>query len=185
MTTADRNPKRARLRDIIQEESLLKSGDFTLASGQKSSFFFDMKRTVYHPEGADLVGDLVLAALADIPVDAVGGLVVGAVPIVALVVAKSAGTRNIHGFHVRKQAKDHGTANLIDGRLEPGARVVMFEDVTTTGGSVLQAVRAVRERGCTVETVVTIVDRLAGAEDNLRAEGLDLIALFTREDFTA
>jgi orotate phosphoribosyltransferase len=159
-------------------------GAFTLASGRESDIFFDMKRTMLDPEGANLIADAVLDRLGEASVDAVGGLAMGAVPIVAVVCAKSfeRGTP-LQGFFVRKEAKDHGTSRLVDGNLAEGARVAVLEDVTTTGGSALRAAAAVHAAGARLVKVVTIVDRLEGAEQAFRAAGLAFEAIFSRTDF--
>jgi orotate phosphoribosyltransferase len=188
MALARRRPEKAaaldRLKAIIKRESLLQGGDFTLASGAKSSVFFDMKKTLFDPEGASLVGELILDALEGEPVEYVGGLELGAVPIATAVCVKSAESeRPVKGFFVRKEPKGHGTNKLIDGQFRDGADVVVLEDVTTTGGSSLKAVAAVRERGARVRKVVTIVDRLEGAEAAFAKEGIELLALFDRNDF--
>ncbi len=177
--------KKQRLRDIIAEKSLL-SGSFTLASGKASGYFFDMKKTMFDPEGASLVGELLCDLLAgDSEIKAVGGLEMGAVPIALAIAMKSneRGGRRIDAFFVRKEVKDHGTAKLIDGNFVPGSKVIVLEDVTTTGGSALKAVSAIRAQGGKVEKIVTIVDRLEGARDNLKKEGLELVSLFTNDDF--
>jgi orotate phosphoribosyltransferase len=187
MALARRRPERAasyaRLKEIIRRESLLTGGNFQLASGASSSLFFDMKKTMFDPEGAALVGELLLDALGEEPVDYVGGLEMGAVPIVAAICVKSHPARPLRGFFVRKAPKGHGTNQLIDGQFADGARVAIVEDVTTTGGSAMKAVQAVRDRGATVERVITIVDRKEGAEANFQAAGIRLLALFEREDF--
>jgi orotate phosphoribosyltransferase len=176
--------KRERLRRIIKARSLLSGKEFTLASGRQSGFFFDMKKTMFDPEGAALVADLIFAAIkGDHAVRSVGGLEMGAVPIVAAVAMRSYPEQPISGFFVRKEVKDHGTKKLVDGCLDPGSKVILLEDVTTTGGSVMKAVKAVREMGCTVETVVTIVDRLEGAAANLAKEGLKLVPIFVATEF--
>jgi orotate phosphoribosyltransferase len=175
--------RRARLCDIIRQRSLLTGGAFTLASGQASSVFFDMKRTMFDPEGAGLIADAVIEQIGDDVVDAIGGLVMGAVPIVAVVCARSFPSRPMQGFFVRKEPKDHGTARLIEGNLADGARVIILEDVTTTGGSALKAVDAVHASGATVVKVITVVDRLDGAAQAFRARGLAFDAIFTRDDF--
>jgi orotate phosphoribosyltransferase len=179
------DPKsRARLRDIIAERSLTR-GQFKLASGGESNIFFDMKTTLLDPEGAALAAALILDMLGQDQVDAIGGLVIGACPVVSAVCVTSAGRgRPVPGFYVRKEPKGRGTNKLIEGNLEPGWRVVVVEDVTTEGNSALKAVRAVREHGCTVVKVVTVVDRLQGARENLKKEGIELAALFTRDDFS-
>lgn len=176
------NP-RERLRRIIEAKSLMRGGEFTLASGRQSSFFFNMKQTMLDPEGADLLADAVLDVLEREGARNVGGLEMGAVPLVAAVCVKSHGRYPVNAFYVRKQQKDHGARQRIDGHLDPEADTIVVEDVTTTGGSALQAVEAVRERGARVATVLTIVDRLEGARETLKAHGLELVALYTREDF--
>ena len=159
-------------------------GTFTLASGAASGYYFDMKPTMLDPEGANLIAELVLEALAGAEVDCVGGLALGAIPMVAAVVQKSAGApRPLPGFYVRKEQKERGAERLIDGNLEPGARAVVFEDVTTKGGSSFRAVEAARQAGATVTRVIAIVDRCEGAEDFLRARGVELTALLTSADF--
>jgi orotate phosphoribosyltransferase len=181
---ADLPAKRQRLLGIIRQKSLLQQRDFLLASGRSSSFFFDMKRTMFDPEGAALATDLLFDRIKDEPVDYIGGLETGAIPIVAAVCAKSWPEKPIKGFFVRKQAKGHGTDQRIDGLLENGSRVILFEDVTTTGGSVMQAAAAVRQRDCTILKVIAIVDRLEGADQNFKDAGINFESLFTWRDFS-
>ncbi len=178
-----KHDSRARLRELIAELSLLRDRTFKLASGQMSGFYFDMKRTTLHPEGANLIAEVILDLLRGDEVDAIGGLAVGAVPVVTAVCVKSYPLRPLRGFFVRENKKAHGTQTLIDGHLRDGAKVVMFDDVTTSGGSVLQAVEAVRAKGCQVDKIITIVDREAGAAENLTKHGLKLVPIFTRADF--
>jgi len=184
MTVSSSRPDaRARLRDIIARKSLTK-GAFRLASGGESAFFFDLKPTLMDPEGAVLYADLVLDALGSDKVDFVGGLEMGAVPAAAAVAQRSfLRGRPIPAFLVRKEKKTRGTERLIEGNLSPGTDVVVLEDVTTKGTSSLAAVAAVRAEGCRVAKVVTVVDRLEGARDNLKAHGIELVALYTRDDF--
>ena len=179
-----RDDRRERLLRIIKAQSLLTGAEFTLASGQRSGFFFDMKKTMFHPEGAALIGDIIFEMIAgDTDVDYIGGLEIGAIPMAVSVAARSFPDRPINAFFVRKAAKDHGAINLIDGQFRPNAKVILFEDVTTTGGSVMKAVRAVRDQGCTVKKILTIVDRGEGAAANLKKENLELAAIFTMDDF--
>lgn len=176
------DPKWTRLRDIIIERSF-RRGSFTLASGRTSAFFFDLKKTMLHPEGIDLLADLVVARLAGVEAEYIGGLVMGAVPVVVASVLKSQSTeRPLHGFWVRKEQKDHGAMSLIDGYVEDGAKVIVVDDVTTTGGSALKAIAELRRRNCTISAVLTIVDRLEGARENFAKEGIQLIALYDTND---
>jgi len=180
-----RDRRRERLLEIIKAQSLLTGSQFTLASGQRSSFFFDMKKTMFHPEGAALAADLMFELMAgDADVEAVGGLEIGAIPIALAVALRSWPERPISAFFVRKAPKDHGAIKLIDGQFRPGSKVILFEDVTTTGGSVMKAVRAVRDQGCTVKKIITIVDRGEGAPENLKKEGLELVSIYTMDDFS-
>ncbi len=172
-----------RLWEIIKEKSLRRGETFKLSSGEESSFFFDMKMTMLDPEGANLIAELILDRPEVAKANAVGGLEMGAVPIVSVVCAKSFYGKKIPAFFVRKEKKGHGTNQLIDGNLEAGWHVVLVDDVTTTGGSVLKAVRAARDRGCFVDAVVTVVDRMQGARENLASENVNLVALFQRSDF--
>ena len=187
------SPKRAvtslfrekeRLLEIIKQKSLLTvGGPFKLASGAMSDYYLNMKRTTFDPEGLNLIADIVYAMLrGEHDVDSIGGLEVGSVPIVTAVSMRSWGSHPIAGFFVRKERKGHGTDELIDGNFRPNTTVVLFEDVTTKGDSVMQAVRAVREQGATVKKIITIVDRLEGAEKNLKQGGIHLDAIYTARE---
>lgn len=160
---------RARLLDLLREHSLA-LGDFTLASGRKSRYYLDTKRTTLLPEGAYLAGRLLLDLLREkrIVVDAIGGPTIGADPIVCAAAALShMEGRPLRAFLVRKEAKAHGTGRRLEGNLAPGSRVAVVEDVVTTGGSTLEAVRAVEEEGHRVVAVVCLVDREEGGEGRL------------------
>jgi orotate phosphoribosyltransferase len=173
---------KARLLEIIKAKSLL-LGEFKLVSGVVSNYYLDMKPTMFDPEGAHLVAELVCDLIADErDVEAIGGLELGAVPIIVAVCARSWHGRPVAGFVVRKEIKDHGTEQKIDGNFTPGSTVILFDDVTTKGGSVMKAVRAVRARGARVAKIITLVDRLEGASENLGKEGIELIALYTTRD---
>jgi orotate phosphoribosyltransferase len=180
--TRDLANAKSRLLDIIKRKSFLK-GQFKLVSGAISDYYLDMKPTTFDPEGASLVADIICGLLADdTDVESIGGLELGAVPIVAAVCARSWAGHPVNGFVVRKEKKGHGTDKQIDGNFKPNTVVVLIEDVTTKGGSVMQAVHAVRERGARVKKIITIVDRLEGAGENLKREGLDLVPIFTTHD---
>jgi orotate phosphoribosyltransferase len=175
--------KRARLKELIAAKSVLTGGEFTLASGGQSSVFFDMKMTLLDPEGINLVADLMLQLIEGEQVDAIGGLVLGACPIVDAVTLKGFPARRISGFYVRKEPKARGTNKMIEGPLAAGASCIMVEDVTTQGSSVLKAVAEARAIGCKVSTVLTCVDRQQGAHERLKAEGIALKPLFTMDEF--
>ena len=186
MTTASRS----RLIEIVKARSFSVGAEMKLASGRTSNFYFNMKPTMLHPEGAHLIGVLILEALAGDHVDLIGGLEMGAVPVATAVatVSHSVG-RAMPAFFVRKSIKEHGTQALIEG-LPKGEtlaskRVVIVEDVTTTGGSALKAVEAVRAAGARVVGVVTIVDRQEGAAETFAAAGLPFTAILTAADFKA
>jgi orotate phosphoribosyltransferase len=179
---AARLSDKERLLEIIKEKSLLK-GEFKLASGGSSDYYLDMKPTTFSPEGASLLADIIFEMLKDdLDVDCIGGLELGAVPVIVAVCARSWPRRGIDGFVVRKEKKGHGTDKKIDGNFRRNSTVVLFDDVTTKGGSVMQAVRAVREQGATVKKVITVVDRLEGARENLASEGITLVPIFTTKD---
>ena len=180
----DLGQKRERLIAIIRRQSLLQNRDFVLVSGRSSNFFFDMKKTMFDPEGAALLADLLFDAIKAEDVEYVGGLETGAIPIVAALCARSWPEKPLKGFFVRKENKGHGTDQRIDGLLERGSKVILFEDVTTTGGSAMQAVDQARQLECTVLRVVSVVDRLEGAAENFRAAGIEFESVFTWRDFS-
>jgi len=176
--------EKERLLAIIKERSFLtKGGPFKLASGAMSDYYLDMKPTMFSPEGLSLIADIAFGLLRDDPsVASIGGLELGAVPIVCAVSMRSHNQRPIDAFVVRKDKKGHGTDKKIDGNFRPNSTVVLFEDVTTRGGSVMEAVHAVRAQGATVKKVISVVDRLEGAAENLKKEGIELVAMFTTDD---
>ena len=187
MTATDTS--RARLADIIFKSSFGR-GEITLASGRKSDFYFDMKPTIFDAEGAALIAQHLLPEVRSANADYAGGLELGAVPLASLVSRESmTGGKRIDGFFVRKQAKGHGARKLIEG-LAPGLslagkRVVVLEDVTTTGDSAFKAVEACREVGAEVVMVISLVDRQEGADEAFAARKLPFKSLFTASEFLA
>jgi len=167
-----------RFLEVVQERGL-KRGEFTLASGEKSAYFFDLKMVTLSPEGAYLAGRLVLDVLKDIDIDAVGGLTLGADPIVAAVAAVSyLEGRPIPAFIERGGFKDHGTQKAIEGYIpQKGGRVAIVEDVITKGGASLKAIGLAEGAGCKVVKVVALVDRHQGGSDELRRRGYDFSAI--------
>ncbi len=163
------NAERERLRELLKTHSLM-FGDFTLASGRKSRYYFDSKKTTLLPEGAWLTAREVLRTIREngIRAEAIGGLTLGADPIVCPVAALShVEGPPLRAFIVRKEAKEHGTGRRIEGTVEPGWRAVIVDDVVTTAGSTLQAIEASVAAGLTIAAVVCIVDREEGGSERL------------------
>jgi orotate phosphoribosyltransferase len=176
--------KREQLIGLLQRDAL-KRGTFTLASGRTSHYYVDGRKVTLSAEGAVLVGAGVIEQLASRPeINAVGGLTIGADPIVGatLALAAEAGLNHLRGFLVRKETKTHGTGNLIEGPLEPGSTVAIVDDVATTGGSSIQAALAVEAIGCKVAVVIVVLDRLEGAAAAFAARGLPFHPLLTIRD---
>ena len=179
---------RDRLHALIGQRAL-KFGDFTLASGKTSSYYLDLKQITLHAAGLrDVAAGMVeLAGRLGLELGAVGGMSIGADPIVGGFLTHSAaageGADDLVGVMVRKEAKGHGTGRFIEGPLEPGMNVLIVEDVVTTGGSSLRAADRVREFGATPVAVLAVVDRLQGGAAAFEAAGLPLHSLFTVEDF--
>ena len=170
--------------DLIATRAL-KRGKFRLASGREASFYLDAKQVVLDARGAMLVGRAILRRLeahGALPA-AVGGMSIGADPVTSAVVTM-AGVAGLplKGFLVRKEPKGHGLQRYIEGPVEPGQRVVIVEDVVTTGGSSLLAIDRAEEFGLVVERLVTVIDRLAGGREALLERGIPLESLVTIRD---
>ena len=180
------------LKNLIREKSL-KFGDFTLASGKKATYYLDGKQVTLDSVGAKLIGQGMLDVLRNekafltaegkLP-DAVGGMSIGADPITAATIVMAA----IHdvpmrGFMVRKQSKGHGTNQFIEGPVKVGDRVVILEDVVTTGGSSLEAIQRVEDAGITVVGVIAIIDRMEGGAEAFAEKGYIFRSLLTIKDF--
>jgi len=176
-----------RLKEIIQNFSY-KKGRVRLASGKISDFYFDGKQTTLHPEGATLVGELMYSEIQrHFPqAEGVGGPTLGADPIaIALAMVSQRKGFPLFTFIVRKEPKGHGTMNWIEGaqHLKPGMRVVLVEDVITSGGSLLKAFQIVKEAGLYPVGAVVLVDREEGGREILESEGLPVKSLFKKSDF--
>jgi orotate phosphoribosyltransferase len=183
----DEERRRAELFELIRRRSFGR-GKIKLASGRESDFYFDLRPTTLHPAGATHIGDMIADELQGLAVDYVGGLAMGAIPIAsAASMASHRRGRDIGAFFVRKKAKEHGERKLVEGLPKGetlrGKNVVIVEDVTTTGGSALQAVDAVQADGAAVVLVLTVVDRLEGATENFAALRLPFRSLFTADEF--
>lgn len=184
MPTAEQGMQnRTRLIELFRERAL-KFGEFTLASGKKASYYLDGKQITLHSEGLRLVSEGLLDLLAGVDFQAIGGMSIGADPIIGGVLAAAgAAGRELVGFLVRKEPKGHGTLRYIEGPVTPGMKVVIVDDVVTTGGSSLMAIDRIQEFGCEVVQVVAIIDRMEGGAANFAARGLSLKSLLTIEDF--
>ena len=187
------DPRWARLVDLVRELAFLDGGNdeaFTLASGRTSRWFFDMKPVMMNPEAGRLVGELMNVRCDDIGADFVGGLELGAVPLAALVIATDF-TSDRLGFMVRKQAKGRGGRKTnnppgIEGAsIANGGRVIILEDVTTTGGSAIQAVKRIEEEtDCEVVAVISILDRQEGGKEAFEEAGIPFESLLVRSDIS-
>jgi orotate phosphoribosyltransferase len=174
----------AHLLELFKARSF-KRGTFELASGGVSNYYIDGRTTAVFSEGAWLIGEAIYERTQNLGIDAIGGLEVGAVPLTtAAVISYQLHGRKMEGFWVRDKIKGHGTRKLIEGNLKPGARVVIVDDVFTKGSSALKAVKEVQNHGCEVVLVLAIVDRLQGAEELFREEGIgNYQSIFTIRDF--
>jgi orotate phosphoribosyltransferase len=182
-----KSASRARLAEIIRKRSFGR-GEITLASGRKSDFYFNLKPTMLDPEGAALLAELTYEALKDDGLDYVGGLEMGAVPLAGAIAQLSwIKGHPIAAFFVRKRPKEHGARLAVEGLAKgeslQGKRIVIVEDVTTTGGSALKAVEAVREAGGEIALVLTMVDREEGATKTFAEAGLTFRSLYKAAEF--
>jgi orotate phosphoribosyltransferase len=170
---------RRQLIELLARRSA-RRGNFTLASGKQSSFYIDARLTTMSPEGLSRIGPVGLDMIRErgwVP-DSVGGLTLGADPVsYAIAYASAAAGPAVRAFTVRKEAKAHGTGKLIEGPFESSDRVVVIEDVITTGGSALKAVDAIRAAGATVLGVLAVVDREEGGREAIEAAGLGVVAI--------
>lgn len=178
-----------RLLEMLKERSF-RYGEFTLASGKKSDFFIDCKRTILTPDGHTIAGHVVLDEVERLAVerqvDGLAAVPLGGCPLVgaASLLAYQRGNP-LQILYVRTERKDHGTGRRVEGRrdLEQDASIVLVEDVITTGGSSIRAVEALREAGLTVSSVVVLVDRDEGGRENLTEQGVDVRSIYRRSDF--
>ena len=183
----DRSPEIDALKDLLIARSV-KRGNFILASGKASDIYIDARLTTMSPEGMVLIGKLALAAIRSHgwKPDAVGGLTMGADP-VSFAISHTSALENkpIRAFSVRKQAKEHGTGNRIEGPFKQGDKVVVIEDVVTTGKSALQAIDAIEAGGGVILGILAIVDRQDGGREAIAARGYETLALTDIKSLTA
>jgi len=174
----------AKLLQLLKDRSF-KRGSFHLASGGMSDYYIDGKMTEVFSEAVPLIGEILYERTKDLNIDAIGGLEVGAVPLTtAAVFSYHLHGRRMEGFWVRDKAKAHGTRKLIEGNLKAGSRVAIVDDVFTKGASAAKALKEVKALECEVAIVLALVDRLQGAEELFRAEGVvNYQPVFTIRDF--
>jgi len=169
---------------LLNQEAL-KRGKFILSSGKESNYYLDGRVITLTPQGAYLVAAIILDMIKDETLDAIGGPTLGADPIVGALAAISyINDKPIKTFIVRKQAKEHGTQRQVEGpELKKGARVILIDDVATSGKAILEAKQALDKIGVIAEKAIVIVDRNQGASDNLAKSGLKLKSIFKISDF--
>ena len=171
------------LLELLTERSFQK-GNFKLASGAISNYYIDGRMSEVFSRGSYLIGQVLYEWTKDLKFDAIGGLEVGAVPLTtAVVMHYHLNGRTLEGFWVRDKQKTHGMRKLIEGGVKPGNRVIVVDDVITSGGSAVKAVEAVREMGCEVFQVLSLVDRLQGAAKAFRGIGIPFRSIFNIRDF--
>ena len=172
------------LLELLAQKSV-KRGQFTLASGKTSDIYIDVRMTSMSPEGLSQIGPLALQAIRSEgwAIDSIGGMTLGADPIAyAISYASTFQGPSLRAFTVRKDTKLHGTGKLIEGPFIPGDRVVIIEDVITTGGSALQAIETVRKAGGDIRGVLALVDRKEGGREALEHAGYPVISLITIDE---
>ena len=177
---------RKKLFNLLYTKSFIYREDppFTLASGKISPYYFNCKSTILDPEGCFLIGSLVFQEIRNENLDAIGGLTLGADPIsiATSLEAYRAGLR-IHPLIVRKEAKKHGTEKWIEGNLQDIKKVIVIDDVITTGNSTIKAVQHIREAGLNVVKALVVIDREEGGRENIESMGIKVVSLFKRSDF--
>jgi orotate phosphoribosyltransferase len=163
------------LKQMLKDMKVVQTGEFILASGKKSNYFVNIKRASTNPQVLREIGKAMAPYVGEAKI---AGMALGAVPLAVAVALET----NRPFVMIRKEPKDHGTKDLIEGEVLPGEKFVIVEDVATTGGSTMRVVSALRERGANVAKAVVVVDRQEGAREMLTEHGIELISLFTAKD---
>jgi orotate phosphoribosyltransferase len=165
--------------DILQENNVFKRGKFVLSSGKESDYYIDMKKAITEPNILKTIAELISHAIANEDIDKVAGPALGAVPIATAISLEA----NIPLLMIRKEKKDYGTSKLIEGELVNGDSVIVVEDVTTTGNSLLKAIEAIQSSGGIVKRAFVVVDREEGAIDNFKMKNIELEPLISVSEF--
>ncbi len=174
---------KAQLQRLLLEKSVVVGKVFTLASGKTSDFYCDARVTTLDPEGATLCGKIFLEMLDGFKVDSVGGYSIGADPIVtAIAVLSHLEKRPLPAFIIRKEEKGHGTRKMIEGNFHEGDRVALFDDVITSGGSIIKGARQVEAQGGKVEVIMAVLDREEGGRQAIEDGGYRFLSIFTKKD---
>lgn len=172
-----------RLRQILLEKSVVRGREFTLASGKTSDFYVDARVTTLDAEGAALCGRIFFQMLAEYKIETVGGYSIGADPIVAAIaVISHLEKRPLPAFIIRKEEKSHGTRKMIEGNFRAGMHVALFDDVITSGGSIIKGAKQVEAEGGKVEVVMAVLDREEGGREAIEAHGYRFLSIFTKKD---
>ncbi|KZX13551.1 orotate phosphoribosyltransferase [Methanobrevibacter oralis] len=165
--------------NLLKENGVFLEGDFTLSSGKKSNYYINMKKAITEPEILSTISKLITKLIANDNINKVAGPALGAVPIATAVSLES----KIPLLMIRKEKKGYGTSKLIEGDLNSGDDVVVVEDVTTTGGSLLKAIKAIQKNGGKVKRAFVVVDRQEGAIETFKKEGIELEPLINVDEF--
>lgn len=165
--------------DLLKDNEVFLEGDFTLSSGKKSNYYINMKKAITEPEILSTISKLISDKIKDDEIDKVAGPALGAVPIATAVSLES----KLPLLMIRKEKKGYGTSKLIEGELNDGDSVIVVEDVSTTGGSLLKAIKAIQENGGNVKRAFVVVDRQEGAIEAFEKEGIVLEPLITVDEF--
>ncbi len=179
---------RERLFEILYTRSFIYREDppFTLVSGRTSFYYFDCKATTLDPEGVSLIGEVMYDAVEPLGIDGIGGLTLGADPIsISTAIAAYRRGRRLGPLIVRKEPKKHGTQKWIEGDAAGVKKVVVIDDVITTGGSTIIAIERLQESGIEVVKAAVVIDREEGGRENIEKTGVEVLSLYTRSDFDA
>lgn len=175
---------KSRLKEILKKKSVIVGREFTLSSGRKSDFYVDARITTLDAEGSYLCGKIFLNMIKSFPkIDSVGGYSIGADPIVtAVALCSHIEKNNINAFIIRKEAKKHGTAKSIEGNFKEGDNVIIFDDVVTSGGSILKGAKEVEHQGGKVLAIMSVIDREEGGREIIEKEGYKFFSIFTQKN---